>query len=68
MAILLQPATLLVDHGHFQFNTVMLGYVVAAMESMAAERFLWACVFFVAALGFKQMALYYAPVIFAYML
>ncbi|KAI1946422.1 Glucosyltransferase-like protein [Ophidiomyces ophidiicola] len=68
VAILMQPATLLIDHGHFQYNTVMLGLVVAASESILAKRRLWACVFFVAALGFKQMALYYAPVIFAYML
>ncbi|WEW58572.1 Glucosyltransferase-like protein [Emydomyces testavorans] len=68
IAILLQPATILIDHGHFQYNTVMLGLVVATMESIMAKRMLWACVFFVAALGFKQMALYYAPVVFAYML
>lgn len=68
VAILMQPATLLIDHGHFQYNTVMLGLVVASLESILAQRRLWACVFFVGALGFKQMALYYAPIIFAYML
>lgn len=67
-AILLQPASILVDHGHFQYNTVMLGFVVATVESIEAERLLWACVFFVFALAFKQMALYYAPVIFTYLL
>ncbi|PGH09632.1 hypothetical protein AJ80_07661 [Polytolypa hystricis UAMH7299] len=68
VAVLMQPATILIDHGHFQYNTVMLGLVVATLESLVAGRMLWACVFFVAALGFKQMALYYAPVVFAYML
>lgn len=68
VGILMQPATILVDHGHFQYNTVMLGAVVAALSSIYAGRLLWACIFFVAALGFKQMALYYSPVIFAYML
>ncbi|EEP76569.1 predicted protein [Uncinocarpus reesii 1704] len=68
VAILMQPATMLIDHGHFQYNTVMLGLVVAASESILARRRLWACIFFVAALGFKQMALYYAPVMFAYLL
>ncbi|KAL1960708.1 hypothetical protein VTO42DRAFT_6538 [Malbranchea cinnamomea] len=67
-AILLQPSTILIDHGHFQFNTVMLGLVVAAVESLLAGRALWASIFFVAALGFKQMALYYAPAVFCYML
>lgn len=68
VAILMQPATILIDHGHFQYNTVMLGLVVASISSIFADRLLWACIFFVAALGFKQMALYYAPVMFAYLL
>jgi alpha-1,3-glucosyltransferase len=68
VAILMQPSTILVDHGHFQYNTVMLGFVVATLSSLYAGRLLWACVFFVAAIGFKQMALYYSPVIFAYLL
>ncbi|EEQ85308.1 hypothetical protein RJZ56_001305 [Blastomyces dermatitidis] len=68
VAILMQPATILVDHGHFQYNTVMLGLVVAALECMFAGRMLWASLFFVSALSFKQMALYFAPAIFAFML
>jgi alpha-1,3-glucosyltransferase len=68
VAILMQPGTILIDHVHFQYNTVMLGFVVASMSSMIAGRDLWAAVFFVAALGFKQMALYYAFSVFAYLL
>lgn len=68
VAVLLQPATILIDHGHFQYNTVMLGLVVASLEAILAGRMLWACIFFVGALGFKQMALYYAPVMFAFLL
>src|SRR3569833_182428 len=68
VAILMQPATILIDHVHFQYNTVMLGFVLASMSSMLAERYLWASVFFVGALGFKQMALYYAFSVFAFLL
>ena len=68
VAILMQPATILIDHGHFQYNTVMLGFAVASISSVLASRLLWGCVFLVAALCYKQMALYYAPAIFAYML
>ncbi|KAH7087212.1 ALG6, ALG8 glycosyltransferase family-domain-containing protein [Paraphoma chrysanthemicola] len=68
VAVLMQPATILVDHGHFQYNTVMLGFAVATLSSMMAGRPLWGCVFFVGALGFKQMALFYAPAVFAYLL
>ncbi|OJJ48170.1 hypothetical protein ASPZODRAFT_150453 [Penicilliopsis zonata CBS 506.65] len=68
VAILMQPATILVDHGHFQYNTVMLGLVVASLDAILAGRMLWACIFFVGALGFKQMALYYAPIMFSFLL
>lgn len=68
VAVLLQPATILIDHGHFQYNTVMLGLAVASLDAILAGRMLWACIFFVGALGFKQMALYYAPVMFAFLL
>ncbi|KAI9838625.1 MAG: hypothetical protein M1819_004939 [Sarea resinae] len=68
VAILMQPATLLIDHAHFQYNTVMLGFLLASLSSMLAGRTLWGSIFFVAALGFKQMALYYAPAIFVYLL
>ncbi|CAG8959985.1 hypothetical protein HYFRA_00012702 [Hymenoscyphus fraxineus] len=67
-AILMQPGTILIDHVHFQYNTVMLGLVLASMSSVLAGRFMWSCIFFVLALGFKQMALYYAPAMFAYLL
>ncbi|KAI8715383.1 Alpha-1,3-glucosyltransferase [Fusarium sp. LHS14.1] len=68
VAILMQPSTILIDHVHFQYNTVMLGFVLASMSSMIAERYKWAAVFFVGALGFKQMALYYAFSVFSYLL
>ncbi|KAI9809354.1 MAG: hypothetical protein M1825_002646 [Sarcosagium campestre] len=68
VAILMQPATILIDHGHFQYNTVMLGLMVASLSNFIAGRRLWACIFFVGALGFKQMALYYAPAIFSVLL
>ncbi|KAK5117726.1 hypothetical protein LTR62_005150 [Meristemomyces frigidus] len=66
-AVMMQPATMLIDHGHFQYNTVMLGFMVATIASMLAGRPLWSCVLFVAALGFKQMALFYAPAVAAYL-
>lgn len=68
VAFLMQPATILIDHIHFQYNTVMLGFVVASMSSMLAERYKWAAVFFVGALGYKQMALYYAFSVFSFLL
>ncbi|KAF4122945.1 alpha-1,3-glucosyltransferase [Geosmithia morbida] len=68
VAFLMQPATILIDHVHFQYNTVMLGLVLASMSSILAERYKMSAVFFVCALMFKQMALYYAFTVFAYLL
>ncbi|MCJ1279164.1 Glucosyltransferase-like protein [Puttea exsequens] len=68
VAILMQPATILIDNGHFQYNTVMLGFVLASLGCIISDHNVWACTFFVAALSYKQMALYYAPAIFAYLI
>ena len=68
VAILMQPATILIDHAHFQYNTVMLGFATLSMASMLRGHHHWGCVSFVMALCYKQMALYYAPAIFAYLL
>lgn len=66
-----QPAILLIDHGHFQYNTVALGLSIAAFSYMVQPEFkncLIGSVFFCLALNFKQMTLYYAPVVFCYLL
>ncbi|KAH8703583.1 ALG6, ALG8 glycosyltransferase family-domain-containing protein [Talaromyces proteolyticus] len=68
VAILMQPSTILIDHGHFQYNTVMLGLMAASIESILIGRWSLSCVFFVASIGFKQMALYYAPIMFSFLL
>ncbi|KAI6140592.1 glycosyltransferase family 57 protein [Pisolithus tinctorius] len=68
LILLFQPALLLVDFGHFQYNSVMLGLTLLALNSFAVGRDLLGAVCFVLSLAFKQMALYYAPVIGSYLL
>lgn len=103
LSVLTQPALILVDHGHFQYNSVMLGLATAcfallyttlpnpdhtntslvrATKSQPTTRtratidlsrrisygYIAAAVLFCLSLSFKQMALYYAPAIFAVML
>ncbi|KAK9389748.1 glycosyl transferase [Lipomyces mesembrius] len=67
-AILLQPALILVDHGHFQYNAVMLGLALIAIANILNDKLVVGSVFFVLSLCFKQMALYYSIPIFAYLL
>ena len=69
---LLQPSVILIDHGHFQYNTVALGLTLWSVYFLTQPDFfmgcIWGSVFYCLALNFKQMTLYYAPVIFAYLL
>ncbi len=101
-SILLQPALILIDHGHFQYNSIMLGFsaacfallyttlpnpdassssspssalkarskgqAVADLSRRLSYEYIAAAIFFCLSLSFKQMALYYAPAIFAVML
>jgi alpha-1,3-glucosyltransferase len=69
---LLQPSIILIDHGHFQYNAVALGLALWSFYYIAHPKFFPSCIVgsicFCGALNFKQMTLYYAPVIFAYLL
>ncbi|SNX84228.1 related to ALG6 - glucosyltransferase [Melanopsichium pennsylvanicum] len=95
-SILLQPALILIDHGHFQYNSIMLGFsaacfallhttlpnpdasssstsrnlnqAVADLSRRLSYEYIAAAGFFCLSLSFKQMALYYAPAVFAVML
>ncbi|KAF8903146.1 glucosyltransferase [Gymnopilus junonius] len=68
LTLILQPALLLIDFGHFQYNSVMLGFTLLAMNFFAMGNDLVGAFFFVLSLGFKQMALYYAPAIGSYLI
>ncbi|KAG4303643.1 hypothetical protein PCANB_000099 [Pneumocystis canis] len=66
--ILLQPALILIDHGHFQYNNVMLGFALLSITYFINDCIVFGCIFFVFSLCFKQMSLYYSPLIFFYLL
>lgn len=46
----------------------MFGFAFLALDCFITDHLLWGSAFFVLSLCFKQMALYYAPVVFAYLL
>ncbi|KAI8148625.1 glycosyl transferase [Fennellomyces sp. T-0311] len=68
LLILMQPGLIIIDHGHFQFNSVMLGLALWAINCYLIKYYVLGSVFFCLALGFKQMALYYAPSVFGFLL
>ncbi|GAA6017013.1 hypothetical protein JCM11491_006129 [Sporobolomyces phaffii] len=65
--ILFQPALILIDNGHFQYNSLMLALTLWSINAFQSGHDLVGSALFVASLGFKQMALYYAPGVFAYL-
>ncbi|KAJ4482066.1 glucosyltransferase [Lentinula aciculospora] len=67
LMLMLHPALLLVDFGHFQYNSIMLGFTIMALNFFSTGHDLLGAVSFVLSLGFKQMALYYAPAIGSYL-
>ncbi|KAI9141523.1 glycosyl transferase [Paraphysoderma sedebokerense] len=68
MILLMQPALILIDHGHFQYNLVMLGFTLLTITMFHINLNVVGGFFFCLALMFKQMALYYSPAIFIYLL
>lgn len=62
------PALILIDHGHFQYNGVSLGLFLASVAAMASEWHGVGAALFSLSVYFKQMNLYYAPVVATYLL
>lgn len=67
-AILFLPDLTIIDHGHFQYNSVMLGLALMALNNLFLDNLALASICFTLSIGFKQMALYYAPIFFFYLL
>ncbi|KAI9223397.1 glycosyl transferase [Blastocladiella britannica] len=66
--LLLFPGLVLVDHGHFQYNLIMLGLSMYAVVFMDSGHYVASAIAFSLALLFKQMALYYALPVFVFLL
>jgi len=67
-AFVLQPAALLIDHAHFQYNNIGLGLSAAGAAAVAVGYDYVGSVLFCLALNHKQMTMYYAPAFFSYLL
>lgn len=65
---LFYPGIILIDHGHFQYNSVSLGLFVAATTCLLSDKNVLASILFCLALNYKQMELYHALPFFCYLL
>lgn len=68
LTALIYPGLILIDHGHFQYNCVSLGFFVAAVAAMMQDSVIFSSILFVLALNYKQMELYHALSFFFYIL
>ena len=68
LAMFLQPGLILIDHGHFQYNTISLGLALWAIVGVVMDYHLFGVVAFCLALNYKQMELYHALPFFCFLL
>ncbi|KAG0557903.1 hypothetical protein M758_11G161600 [Ceratodon purpureus] len=66
--ILVQPALMIIDHGHFQFNCISLGLAAGSAVAVVSKHELVASVLYSLSLNHKQMSAYYAPAFFSHLL
>ncbi len=66
---LFYPLLYLIDHGHFQYNSISLGLaLISFIMATKPNSILLSAVFFTLSLNYKQMELYHAVPIFVYLL
>lgn len=61
MALLLSPGLVLIDHGHFQYNNVMLGLLLWAVAMFVARKYARAVLCLMLAISFKHLSMYALP-------
>lgn len=66
--LVMNPALIIIDHGHFQYNGISIGLAAAAIGAVCQDFYLFSAVLFSLSLNHKQMSLYFAPALFAHLL
>lgn len=66
--VLFNPALLIVDHIHFQYNGMLLGLLLLSAADLEDGKIYRGAILFSALLNMKQIFLYVSPVFFVYLL
>ncbi|XP_066453800.1 dolichyl pyrophosphate Man9GlcNAc2 alpha-1,3-glucosyltransferase [Eleutherodactylus coqui] len=66
--ILLYPGLILIDYGHFQYNSVSLGFALWGIIALSCGREVLGSLAFCLALNYKQMELYHSLPFFCFLL
>lgn len=62
---LIKPDQILIDHGHFQYNSLMLGLILLSLYCMLTDRKHLCCFLFTLAINCKLMSVYFCLGFFA---
>ncbi len=65
LTALLRPDLILIDHGHFQYNSLILGLILLSFYFLLKGKYYSLCVCYTIAIHSKQMAVYYSIAFFA---
>ena len=65
LVVLIKPDAILIDHGHFQYNSLILGLILMSFYCILNKNWYIACFLYTFALHSKQMATYYSLAFFA---
>ena len=68
LMLLISPGISLIEHGHFQYNSGMLGLALLGFHYIIEDRLVVGSILFCCALMFKQMALFYSLPVFVFIL
>lgn len=68
LVLILNPAAIWIDHGHFQYNTVAVGLLFMAIWATMTDKYVLGAVLYTCSFMFKQTLMYFAPAFLAYML
>ena len=60
LMVLLSPPIILIDFGHFQYNTVMLGFALLSIVLSIKGHYAFSAISLALSVNFKIMALYYS--------
>lgn len=65
LTVLFKPDLILIDHGHFQYNSLILGLILLSFYFLLKKKYYSICICYTIAIHSKQMAVYYSLAFFA---
>ena len=60
LILLIKPDAIFIDHGHFQYNDLVIGLILLSFYCLLTERYYLTCFLFTISIHAKQMSVYYS--------